>query len=79
VTQVTAPEALLPAALDLARRITALSPMAIAQAKAAVHVSADTDLRSARRYGLESLALLVGSADWQEGMAAFIEKRAPRF
>ena len=53
--------------------------MAIAQAKASVHVSADVDLRSARRYGLEALALLVGSPDWQEGMAAFVEKRAPRF
>ena len=51
----------------------------MAQAKASVHVSADTDLRSARRYGLEALALLVGSPDWQEGMAAFVEKREPRF
>jgi enoyl-CoA hydratase/carnithine racemase len=79
VTAVTALHELLPAALALARRIKQLSPMAIAEAKASVHVAADTDLRSARRYGLEALALLVGSPDWQEGMRAFIEKREPRF
>lgn len=76
---VTEPADLLPAALALAEKIKTLSPMAIAQAKAAVHVSESVDSKSARRFGLESLALLVGSADWQEGMAAFHAKRAPKF
>jgi enoyl-CoA hydratase/carnithine racemase len=56
-----------------------MSPMAIAQGKASVYVSEDIDLATARRYGLESLAMLIGSADWEEGMAAFHAKRAPRF
>ena len=53
--------------------------MAIAQGKASVYVSEDVDLATARRYGLESLAMLIGSADWEEGMAAFHERRAPEF
>jgi enoyl-CoA hydratase/carnithine racemase len=76
---VTEPDDLLPAALALAEKIKTLSPLAIAQGKAAVHVSEDVDLATARKYGLEALALLVGSADWVEGMNAFMEKRDPRF
>jgi enoyl-CoA hydratase/carnithine racemase len=76
---ITEPEDLLPAALKLAEEITALSPLAIAQAKASVYVSEDVDLATARRYGLESLSMLIGSADWQEGMDAFHAKRPPNF
>jgi enoyl-CoA hydratase/carnithine racemase len=76
---VTEPDALLTEALTLAADITALSPLAIAQGKAAVYMAADADLASAQKYGLEALAMLVGSADWVEGMNAFHDKRAPRF
>ncbi len=71
--------ALLETALRLARQLKALSPMAIAQAKSSIYVGEGTDLRTARRFGIEALALLVGSPDWQEGMTAFKEKRSPRF
>ena len=76
---VTEPDDLMPAALALAEKIKTLSPMAIAQAKAAVHVSESVDSKSARRFGLESLALLINSPDWKEGMAAFHAKRPPKF
>ncbi len=76
---VTEPEELMPAALALTEQIKALSPMAIAQGKASVYMAEDADLASARKHGLEALALLVGSADWVEGMEAFHAKRAPRF
>ncbi len=56
-----------------------LSPLALGQCKASIHVSGDVDLRTARRYGVEALSALIDSADWREGMAAFVEKRAPRF
>jgi enoyl-CoA hydratase len=75
----TPPDELMPTALDLARRLAALSPLALAQAKASVYVSESVDLASARRFGLEALSLLIGSADWREGMRAFIDKREPRF
>lgn len=76
---VTEPDELLSHALALAEQLKALSPLAIAQAKASVYVSEDVDLATARRFGLEALALLVGSPDWREGMAAFHEKRKPHF
>ncbi len=69
----------LPAALALARELRALAPLAIAQSKATIYASEDADLRSARRYGLDALALLVGGAEWREGMDAFVGKRAPGF
>jgi enoyl-CoA hydratase/carnithine racemase len=79
IYEVTEPDALLPAALALAEKLKALSPLAIAQGKATVYTAEDVDLATARRTGLEALALLVGSADWVEGMGAFRDKRTPRF
>jgi enoyl-CoA hydratase/carnithine racemase len=76
---VTEPDALLPAALALAEQLKAMSPRAIAQGKASVYACEDVDIFTARRYGLESLAMLINSPDWAEGMAAFHEKRPPRF
>jgi enoyl-CoA hydratase/carnithine racemase len=67
------------AALELAQKLAALSPRAIAQSKAAIYVSEDADLRTARRFGLEALSMLIDSSDWREGMAAFHEKRPPNF
>jgi enoyl-CoA hydratase/carnithine racemase len=67
------------AAIGLAKRLMMLSPIALAQCKASVHLSGDVDLRSARRFGVEALSALVGSSDWEEGMTAFVEKREPVF
>jgi len=78
-TKVVAPEALEAATLELARELMSLSPQALAQCKMSIHLSGDVDLRSARRFGVEALSALVGSADWLEGMSAFVEKRAPAF
>lgn len=65
--------------LQLAQELMALSPRALAQCKASIHVSGDVDLRSARRFGVEALSALVDCDDWREGMSAFIEKRPPNF
>ena len=67
------------AALGLARELRALAPLAIAQSKATVYASEDADLRTARRYGLDALSMLVGGAEWREGMEAFVNKRPPDF
>ena len=77
--RVVEPEQLEDASLALARELMKLSPQALGQCKASVHLSGDVDLRSARRFGVEALSALVDSADWREGMAAFVEKRAPAF
>lgn len=77
--RVVAPDMLDEASLQLARELLKLSPQALGQCKASIHLSGDVDLRSARRFGVEALSALVDSADWREGMAAFLEKRAPAF
>jgi enoyl-CoA hydratase/carnithine racemase len=70
---------LLRTALDLALELRKLGPRAIGQSKRAIYLSEDADLRTARRFGIESLAILVGGAEWKEGMQAFVDKRPPAF
>ena len=70
---------LMPAAMELARRFRSLGARAVAQSKMAVRMCGDADLANARNIGLEALAMLIGGAEWQEGMAAFMEKRPPNF
>jgi enoyl-CoA hydratase/carnithine racemase len=70
---------LMPAAIELAGRFRLLGPRAVAQSKLAVRLCGDADLTTARNIGLEALAMLVDGPEWREGMAAFMEKRAPHF
>ena len=77
--RVVAPNALDGTCLELARELMLLSPQALTQCKMSIHLSGYVDLRSARRFGVEALSALVGSADWLEGMSAFVEKRKPNF
>jgi len=72
-------DALLQTALDLALELRKIAPRAVAQSKRSIYVSEDADLRTARRFGIEALSILVGGEEWKEGMGAFIEKRAPAF
>lgn len=72
-------EQVLQAALDLALELRKLGPRAVAQSKRSIYVSEDADLRTARRFGVEALSMLVGGKEWQEGMRAFIEKQQPAF
>jgi len=79
LTSVHAAEELMPAAMELARRFRSLGARAVAQSKMAVRMCSDADLSNARNIGLEALAMLIGGAEWQEGMTAFMEKRPPNF
>ncbi len=78
-TAVVPRDEVLATAIALARELRALGPQAIAQSKATIYTSEDADLRTARRYGLDALSMLVGSAEFREGMSAFVNKRAPGF
>lgn len=73
------PDALLASALELSGKLRGLSPRAIAQSKSSVYLCEDADLRTARKIGLESLAMLIDSRDWQIGIKAFQDKTAPDF
>ena len=76
---VVPPESLLPTALGIALELRQRAPRAVAQSKRSIYVSEDADLRTARRFGIEALCMLVGGDEWKEGMSAFSEKRAPAF
>src|SRR5947209_9306304 len=79
VSAVYAPEELMPAAYELARKIASGPPVAIRLAKRALYHSEETDLRGALE--LETFAQNVCSEteDPREGIRAFVEKRAPSF
>jgi enoyl-CoA hydratase/carnithine racemase len=66
-------------ALDLARQIAVLPPLAVQLAKEAVLAGMDAPLTSALALEAKSLQILFSSHDQKEGMRAFIEKRKPKF
>jgi enoyl-CoA hydratase/carnithine racemase len=67
------------ATLELAEKIAARSPMALAAAKAAVNIGAEMDRDRGIEYALNEFLLLFASKDQKEGMKAFLEKRQPEF
>jgi enoyl-CoA hydratase/carnithine racemase len=64
---------------DLLRRATRGSAFAKAIGKAAFYAQVDLDQPKAYAYALEVMAANAASADGQEGMAAFLEKRPPKW
>jgi len=79
VNRIFEPEALLEAAVEAGEAITAKGPIAVAQAKRVLQAGQDADVRVA--HDLEQLAfgLVSTTEDRDEGIDAFLEKRAPRF
>ena len=64
-------------ALEMARAIAALPPIAVQQAKEAVIVGADASLPAALALERKALQLTFATADKTEGMRAFLDKRPP--
>jgi enoyl-CoA hydratase len=79
VARVVAPEKLMEEALGAARRMAAMSPVAVAMAKEAVNVAFETTLREGVRFERRMFLSMFGTPDQQEGMSAFVEKRKPVF
>ena len=79
VSQVVAPEELLPAVTGLARTIAAGPPVAIRLAKRALHRSVDTDLQTALEFETFAQNICSETEDAREGIRAFVEKRPPVF
>src|SRR5206468_12510847 len=63
----------------LAERIATGPPLALRLAKQMVNRAATSDLASALDAEAGAQAIAITSEDHQEGLAAFFEKRAPRF
>jgi enoyl-CoA hydratase/carnithine racemase len=66
-------------AIDLARQIAVLPPLAIQFAKEAVLAGMEAPLSSALALEVKLSQILFSSQDQKEGMRAFIEKRKPKF
>jgi 2-(1,2-epoxy-1,2-dihydrophenyl)acetyl-CoA isomerase len=79
VNQVVAPEELESATMDLAQRLRAAPPIALAAAKHAVYMSQAAELDEMLRYETEAQLRCFDSDDGHEGIHAFLEKREPKF
>src|SRR5215208_4761440 len=79
VNQLVVPEELETATMQLAERLRAAPPIALAAAKHAVYVSQAADLDEMLRYETEAQLRCFESDDGHEGVKAFLEKREPRF
>ena len=79
VSRVVSPEDLMPAALELARKIAAGPPVAIRLTKRAIYKNAESDLRSALEFETFAQNACFDTEDAREGIRAFVDKRAPVF
>lgn len=79
VEKIATPEELMVEAEKVAKTIISKAPVAIATAKTAINNGYDMDMKSASKFEIETFTAAFGSDDKQEGMAAFLEKRAPEF
>jgi enoyl-CoA hydratase len=75
VLEVLPPAELLPFVRKVARKIASKSPVAIAQAKRIIEAGANAPLSIANELERQAFAGLFATADAQEGMKAFVEKR----
>lgn len=79
VNRVWPQEQLIPEVLALARRIAANGPIAVRQAKHAMTVGVETELKTGLAIEIAAYNRTVPTADRREGVLAFNEKRSPRF
>jgi enoyl-CoA hydratase/carnithine racemase len=79
VLQVTTPEGLMPAALELAQTIANKSPLSIGLAKQTLNAIEDMSLRDGYRYEQDMTAAIAKTEDAKEAQKAFLEKRAAVF
>jgi enoyl-CoA hydratase len=79
INRVCAPEALRGEATDTGRRVAENAPIAVRQAKHAIHFGLQMDLASGMMLEIEAYNRMVPTEDRREGVRAFNEKRKPQF
>ena len=79
VNEVYAPEALMDAALEMARSFTKNAPIAVKYAQACIDRGMQMDLDDGIALENEMFAMCYATADQKEGMTAFLEKRPAVF
>ncbi len=79
VNRVVPDDELMPTAMELAQRLAAGPPLAIARAKKALYHAQDMSLEGAVDHELYNQSFLMRTADFAEGVKAFLEKRKANF
>ena len=79
INKVVPADQLVDATLDLLRRATRGSPLSKGIGKQAFYAQIDLDQAKAYSYAIEVMAAASQTADAREGVAAFLEKRPPKF
>ena len=69
----------LPRALELAKTIARMPPLAVRAIKEVMQLGQDAPLEMALALERKAFVMLFDSADQKEGMSAFLEKRKPQF
>lgn len=79
LSDVVAHDQLLATAREFAGLMTRNSPFAIAHAKASIDVAMEASIEQGLRYETAAIRATLASEDYQIGLSAFAEKRAPEF
>ena len=79
VNEVCEPAELMPRVLDVARTIAGNAPIAVRQAKKAIHFGQQADLTTGLAFEIQAYDRMIGTEDRHEGVRAFNEKRKPSF
>ncbi len=79
VNMVVPADEVMDTAKKFARRIARKSPLALREAKNAVNMSMNTDIKSGSRLEQLAWSMLFSSEDQKEGMQAFLENRRAEF
>lgn len=72
-------EKLLEEAHNIAKKIMSKGMIAVGLAKEAINIGANVDIETGMRYEANAFAVCFTTEDQKEGMAAFLEKRSPKF
>jgi enoyl-CoA hydratase/carnithine racemase len=79
VNRVVAPEAFDAAVTEWARTLAAKSPLLVKLGKDALYAQQDMSLQEALAYQRAQLSIALSTQDAHEGVAAFLERREPRW
>lgn len=79
VSRVVTPDELLPAAMEIARKIAVNPPIALRYMKEGLRKSVHASMQEMGEYVGNSLAYLFTTEDHKEGAMSFVERREPNF
>ena len=78
VSEVYPPEELMPKAMELAQAICANAQIAVCESMRCIRMGMQTDIATGCAFEAEAFGVCCGTEDKNEGMGAFLEKRAEK-